>query len=63
MFNCLTRNLKVDGRQSNLYVMLKQQLLFYKFYDFFCTQHSLMNRPYNNSFQTMYATRQLPKLK
>ena len=50
----LTRNLKVDGCQSNLYVTLKQLLFFYKFYDFFCRRHSLMNRPcYNNLFQFM----------
>ena len=50
----LTRNLKVDGCQSNLYVTLKQLLFFYKFYDFFCRRHSLMNRPcYNNLFQVM----------
>ena len=40
--------------QSNLYVMLKQLLFFYNFYDFFCRRHSLMNRPcYNNLFQFM----------
>ena len=45
------RNLEVDGCQSNLYVFLKQLLSFYKFYDFFCRRHSLMNQPcYNNLF-------------
>ena len=40
-----TRNLKVDGCQSNLYV---------KFYDFFCRRHFLMNRScYNNLFKIM----------
>ena len=34
-FSLKTRDLKVDGCQSNLYVMLKQSLFFYKFYDFF----------------------------
>ena len=47
------RDLKVDGCQSNLYVMLKQLLLFYKFY-IFCGRHSLMNRLcYINLFQFM----------
>ena len=47
----LIRILEVDGCQSNVYVMLKQ-LCFYKFYDFFCMQHSLMNQLcYNNLFQ------------
>ena len=37
-----------------LYVMLKQFLLFYEFYDFSCRRYSLMNRPcYNNLFQFM----------
>ena len=44
---------EIDGCQSKLYVMLKQ-LFFYKFFDFFCRWHSLMNRPcYNNLFQFM----------
>ena len=47
-----TRDLKVDRCHSNFYVMLKQLLFFYKFYNFFCRRHSLMNRPcYNNIFQ------------
>ena len=51
-FSCIG-DLKVDGCQSNLYVTLKQ-MFFYKFYDFFCKRHSLMNRPcYNNLFQFM----------
>ena len=46
-------SLKVDGCKSNSHVMLNQ-LLFYKFYDFFCRLHSLMNRPcYNDLFQFM----------
>ena len=50
----LTRDLKVDGCQSNLCVMLKQLLFFYKFYDFLCKRHSLVNWPcYNNWFQIM----------
>ena len=49
-----TRDLKVDKCQLNLYVMLKQLLFFYKFYNFFCRRHSLMNQPcYNNLFQFM----------
>ena len=48
------RDLEVDEYQSNLYVMLKQFLLFYEFYDFSCRRYSLMNRPcYNNLFQFM----------
>ena len=48
------RDLKVDGCQSNLYVMIKQPLLFYKLYEFFCRRHSLMNGPcYNSLFQFM----------
>ena len=51
---CVTRHLKVDGCESNLHGMLKQLSYFYRFYDFFCRRHSLMNRPcYNNLFQTM----------
>ena len=47
-----TNDFKDDRCQSNLYVMLKQLLLFHKFYDFFCTRHALMKRPcYNNLFQ------------
>ena len=39
---------------TNLYAALKQFLFFYKFYDFFCRQHSLMNQPrYNNLFRFM----------
>ena len=30
------KDLKVDGYQSNLYVMLKQLLFFDRFYDLFC---------------------------
>ena len=31
---------------------VKTIIVFYKFYDFFCMRHSLMNRPsYSNSFQ------------
>ena len=49
-----TRDLKEDVCHSNLYVTLKQLLLFRKFYDFFCRRHSLMNRLYyNNLFQIM----------
>ena len=33
----ITRDLKVDGSQSNFYVILKQLLLFY---DFFCWRFS-----------------------
>ena len=52
--NKYTWDLKVDACQSNLHVMLNQLLFFYKFYDFFCRRHSLMNRPcYNNLFQIM----------
>ena len=52
--SCQTRYLKVNGCQSNLYVMLKQLWFYYKFYDFFCRGHSLMNRLcYNNSIQFM----------
>ena len=52
--NCITRNLKVDGYQSNVNVMLKQFLLFCKFYDVFCGPNSFMNRPcFNNLFQIM----------
>ena len=48
------RDLEVDEYQSNLYVMLKQFLLFYEFYDFSCRRYSLMNRPcYDNLFQFM----------
>ena len=39
------KDLKVDGYQSNLYVMLKQLLFFDRFYDLFCRWHSLMSRP------------------
>ena len=47
-----TRDLKIDEYQSNLYVVLKQLLPFYKFYDYFCRRNSLMNRPcHNNLFQ------------
>ena len=47
-----SRDLKVDGCQSNLYVMLKQLLFFYKFYNFFGRGHSLIKQPcYNNIFQ------------
>ena len=48
-----SRHLIVDGCQSNLCVMLKQLLFFYKLNDYFCRRrHSLMNRPcYNNVFQ------------
>ena len=47
-----SRDLKVDGCQSNLYFMLKQLLFFYKFYNFFGRCHSLINQPcYNNIFQ------------
>ena len=50
----LTRDLKVDGCQSNLYVVVNQLLFLYKFYDFFSMRHSLMNQPgYNNLFQFM----------
>ena len=53
-FVILTRDLKVDWCQSNLYLMLKQLLLFYKFFDFFCRQHSQMSQPcWNNLFQFM----------
>ena len=46
------RDLKIDGYQWHLYVMLKQLMLFHKFCDFFCRRHSLMNWScYNNSFQ------------
>ena len=46
--------MKIDGCQSNLYVILNQLLFFYKFDGFFCRRHSLMNRPcYNNLFQFM----------
>lgn len=34
----ITRDLEVDGSQSNFYVMLNQ-LLFYTFYDFFYRGH------------------------
>ena len=52
--NKYTWDLKVDACQSNLHVMLNQLLFFYKFYDFFCRRHSLMNRPcHNNLFQIM----------
>ena len=53
-FTCI-RDLKVDGCQSNLYIMLKLKLLsFYKFYDFFCRWYSLMNRPcYDKLFRFM----------
>ena len=35
-------------------VMLKELLFFNKFYNFFCQQHSLMNRPsFNDLFQIM----------
>ena len=47
-----TKDLKVDACLSNLYFMLK--LFLYKFYDFFCRRHSLMNRPCcNNLLQFM----------
>ena len=50
----LIRNLKVDGCQSNVYVMLKQLFFFHEFYNFFCRWHFLMNWPcYNNLFQFM----------
>ena len=39
-----TRDRKVNGCQSKLCVILKQLLFLYKFYDFFCRWHSLMNR-------------------
>ena len=43
---------KVDRYQSDLYVMLKQLLRFYKLNNFY--HHSLMNRQcYNNLFQIM----------
>ena len=43
------RDLEVDGCHSNLYVKLKQLLLFYKFYDLFCRRHSLVNRLCHNN--------------
>ena len=47
-------DLKVDGCQSNLYVMLKQLLFFNKFYEFLRRWHSLMSRAcYNILFQFM----------
>ena len=47
------RNLEVDGCQSHLHVMFKKLLFFYKFCDFFCKRHSLMNRPcYSNLCNT-----------
>ena len=53
-FVILTWDLKVDWCQSNLYLMLKQLLLFYKFSGFFCRQHSQISRPcWNNLFQFM----------
>ena len=49
----LIRNLEVDGCQPNLHVMLKVTV-FYKFYEFFCRRHSLMNRLcYDSLFQIM----------
>ena len=49
-----TRNLKVDGCQSDWYVMLKQLLIFYIFCDFFYRRYSLVNQPcYNNLFYFM----------
>ena len=49
----LTRDLKVDGCQSNL-CYVKSIIVFYKFYDLFCRRYSLMNRPcHNNLFQFM----------
>ena len=50
----LLRDLKVHRCPSNLYIMLKQLLVFCMFYDFFCRRHSLMNRfCYYNIFQIM----------
>ena len=46
-----SRGLKVGRCQLSLHVVLKQFLFFYKFYDFFCRHHSLMNRRcYNNLY-------------
>ena len=48
----MTRDLKVDGCQSNFGYYAKTIIFLNKFYDFFCRQHSLMNRScYNNLFQ------------
>ena len=43
-----------EYRWMSVELMLKQLLFFNKFYDFFCRQHTLMNRScYNNLFQFM----------
>ena len=50
---CLPKDLKVDGCQSNLYVMLRQFLTLYVL-RLFCRQLSLMKWPNcNNLFQIM----------
>ena len=40
-----TGDLKAGECQSNLYIIyVKTIIVFYKFYDFFCWWHSLMNQ-------------------
>ena len=50
----LNRDLKIDGCQSNLNVMLKQLQFFYQSLDFFCRRHFSINRRCpNDLFQFM----------